>query len=106
MVPHALSSNASSVVDTGNVWHWTGTGFVGQAAHIGLFAHRTNAGGPFRNQHELGNGDDIFLTVEGRPGLRVLPGASSERQIDALDPGDHRVTLEGAPFEATVRAEE
>jgi cupredoxin-like protein len=46
------------------------------------------------------------VTVEGRPGLRVLPGASSERQIDALDPGDYRVTLEGAPFEATVRAEE
>ena len=46
------------------------------------------------------------VTVEGRPGLRVLPGASSERQIDALEPGDHRVTLEGAPFEATVRAEE
>jgi hypothetical protein len=46
------------------------------------------------------------VTVEGRPGLRVLPGASSERQIDGLEPGDHRVTLEGAPFEATVRAEE
>jgi hypothetical protein len=46
------------------------------------------------------------VTVEGRPGLRVLPGASSERQIEALAPGDYRVTLQGAPFEATVRAEE
>jgi hypothetical protein len=46
------------------------------------------------------------VTVEGRPGLRVLPGQTSERQIDSLEPGDHRVTLEGAPFEATVRAEE
>ena len=46
------------------------------------------------------------VTVEGRPGLRVLPGETSARQVEALDPGDHRVTLEGAPFEATVRAEE
>ena len=46
------------------------------------------------------------VTVEGRPGLRVLPGQTSERQIASLEPGDHRVTLEGAPFEAIVRAEE
>ena len=46
------------------------------------------------------------VTVEGRPPLRVLPGEKSTRQIDSLQAGDHRVTLEGAPFEATVRAEE
>ena len=46
------------------------------------------------------------VTVEGRPPLRVLPGEKSTRQIDSLQDGDHRVTLEGAPFEATVRAEE
>jgi len=46
------------------------------------------------------------VTVEGRPGLRVLPGETSQRQIDSLAAGDHKVTLEGAPFEATVRAEE
>jgi hypothetical protein len=46
------------------------------------------------------------VTVEGRPGLRVLPGQTSARQVEALEPGDHRVTLEGAPFEATVRAKE
>jgi hypothetical protein len=46
------------------------------------------------------------VTVEGRPGLRVPPGGKSQRQVDSLEPGDHKVTLEGAPFEATVRAEE
>ena len=46
------------------------------------------------------------VTVERRPPLRVLPGETSTRQIDSLEAGDHRVTLEGAPFEATVRAEE
>jgi hypothetical protein len=46
------------------------------------------------------------VTVQGRPPLRVLPGAKSTRQVDSLKPGDYRVTLQGAPFEATVRAEE
>jgi hypothetical protein len=46
------------------------------------------------------------VTVEGRPGLRVPAGATSTRQVDSLEPGDHRVTLEGAPFEATLRAAE
>ena len=46
------------------------------------------------------------VTVEGRPGLRVLPGETSQRQIDSLGAGEYKGTLEGAPFEATVRAEE
>ena len=46
------------------------------------------------------------VTVEGRPGQRVLPGATSQRQIDSLRAGEYKVTLEGAPFEATVRAAE
>ena len=46
------------------------------------------------------------VTVAGRPPLRVPPGRTSTRQIDSLPAGDHRVTLEGAPFEATLRAEE
>ena len=47
-----------------------------------------------------------IVTVEGRPGLRVLPGETSQRQIDSLGAGEYKVTLEGAPFEATVQAEE
>jgi Cupredoxin-like domain len=46
------------------------------------------------------------VTVAERPPLRVLPGQTSTRQVDSLEPGDHRVTLAGAPFEATLRAEE
>jgi len=46
------------------------------------------------------------VTVQGRPGLRVPPGETGTRQIDSLKAGDHVVRLEGAPFEATVRAEE
>jgi hypothetical protein len=44
------------------------------------------------------------VTVAGRPPLRVAAGQTSTRQVDALAAGDHRVTLEGAPFEATLRA--
>ncbi|MEM8620144.1 MAG: sortase [Actinomycetota bacterium] len=44
------------IVDAGNSWHWTGTGNVGQGAAIAVFGHRTEAGGPYRNQHFLSAG--------------------------------------------------
>src|SRR3954451_25456615 len=44
------------------------------------------------------------VTVEGRPGLRVRPGATFSREIEELKAGDHRVTLSDAPFEATLHA--
>ncbi len=44
------------------------------------------------------------VTVAGRPPLRIAPRQTSTRQVDTLPAGDHRVTLEGAPFEATLRA--
>jgi hypothetical protein len=46
------------------------------------------------------------VTVRGRPPLRVAPGMTSTRQIDSLAPGEYKVTLLDAPFEATLRAEE
>ena len=46
------------------------------------------------------------ITVQGRPPLRVAPGQKSTRQIDSLKPGEYKVTLLDAPFEATLRAEE
>jgi hypothetical protein len=45
------------------------------------------------------------VTVRGRPPLRVAPGMTSTRQIDSLAPGEYKVTLLDAPFEATLRAE-
>jgi hypothetical protein len=43
------------------------------------------------------------VTVAGQPALRVPPGETGSRRVE-LGAGDHRVTLEGAPFEATLRA--
>jgi hypothetical protein len=45
------------------------------------------------------------VTVAERPPLRVAAGQTSTRQVDSLPEGDHGVSLEGAPFEATLRAE-
>jgi hypothetical protein len=60
-------SNADAVVDAGNMWHWTGTGFVGQRSNIGIFGHRTEANALLRNQHFLRAGDKIFLKAnDGR----------------------------------------
>lgn len=58
------------IVNSGLVWHWSGTGFLGEVAHVGLFAHRTEAGSPWYNMHLLQVGDEIYLTVDGRSGDR------------------------------------
>jgi sortase (surface protein transpeptidase) len=47
----------SNVVDAGYLWHWTGTGLMSQNAHVSVFGHRTDAGGPFRNIQYMQNGD-------------------------------------------------
>lgn len=49
------------ITDAGHTWHWTGTGGLGQRAHVVLFAHRTEAGGPLRNLHRLGDGEPVML---------------------------------------------
>ena len=44
------------------------------------------------------------VTVNGGPSLRVPPDQTNTAQVETLGAGDHRVTLDGAPFEATLRA--
>jgi hypothetical protein len=71
-VSFILPGNPDAVVDAGHTWHWTGTGSMGQRAHVGLFAHRTNtaaARSPWYNVHELRANDEIFVQVD-TPGDR------------------------------------
>jgi hypothetical protein len=48
-------------VNDGHVWHWAGTGLVGQGADAVMFGHRTEYGGPFRYQHWLRPGDLAYV---------------------------------------------
>jgi hypothetical protein len=62
-----FDGDAKRTVDSGHSWHWTGTGLAGQGGNIVLFGHRTEAGGPYRNQHHLRSGDLLHLfTSDGR----------------------------------------
>ncbi len=62
-----LDGAPDPIVDRGNTWHWSGTGLAGQGASIVFFGHRTNAGGPYRQQHLLRGGDGLtLLTNDGR----------------------------------------
>lgn len=70
LVSRVLAGQADPVVDAGHTWHWTGTGYLGQLAHVGLFAHRTEAGAPVYNMHELVPGHEMILYVADRPGDR------------------------------------
>jgi hypothetical protein len=56
-----FDGDAKRIVDSGNAWHWTGTGLVGQGGDCVLFGHRTEHGGPYRYQHLLGGGDELFI---------------------------------------------
>ncbi len=66
LVSQVLAGSAVPIVDAGHTWHWGGTGFLGQQANIGLFAHRTDAGGPLYHMHELRVGDEIYVRVANR----------------------------------------
>ena len=48
-----FDGDAKRTVDSGNTWHWAGTGLVGQGADSVMFGHRTEHGGPYRYQHLL-----------------------------------------------------
>ena len=47
------AGDSNAVTNAGYSWHWTGTGYMGQDAHVAAFAHRTRHGGPYRNIHLL-----------------------------------------------------
>ena len=62
-----MAGNAAYVTDSGHTWHWTGTGYMGQSAHVAVFGHRTEAGGPYRYIDQMVIGDRITVTTgDGR----------------------------------------
>ncbi|HYN33551.1 MAG TPA: sortase [Ilumatobacteraceae bacterium] len=62
-----FDGDAKATVDSGNTWHWAGTGLVGQGADSVMFGHRTEHGGTYRNQHLLRGGDLAYVTTsDGR----------------------------------------
>jgi S1-C subfamily serine protease len=82
-----FAGSSNPIVNAGNVWHWTGTGFMGQDAHVAMFAHRTEHGGLLRFMHVLGNGDRMdVLTPDGRRYMYqvVRRDVTSSRTTDIL----------------------
>ena len=84
-----LDGPSGRIVDGGNIWHWSGTGLVGQRDAIATFGHRTDAGGPLRFVHRLRAGDQIALfTTDQRKYTyeyvdRVLTDADPDRILSA-----------------------
>lgn len=82
-----LGGDPNRTVDAGNMWHWTGTGYVGENANVVLFGHRTEHGGPLRNQHTLRGGDTLHVyTADQRryDYAMVAEYISSSRTADIL----------------------
>ena len=68
LTSRVLPGDPKAVTDSGHSWHWTGTGFLGQeGAHVAIFGHRTEAGGPYRDLDKMVPGDLFTLTTgDGR----------------------------------------
>ena len=58
-----MAGDPRVVTDSGYSWHWTGTGYMGQTAHVAIFGHRTEHGGPYRYLHYMQNGDTFTVTT-------------------------------------------
>jgi hypothetical protein len=55
---------SKAVVDTGRIWHWLGTGYVGSGQYnVGTFGHRTDGGGPLYYVDYLGEGDVAYMST-------------------------------------------
>lgn len=57
-------SSSEAVVNSGRIWHWTGTGYVGNNNHnVATFGHRTDYGGPLYYADRLKAGDRIYVST-------------------------------------------
>jgi hypothetical protein len=71
-----FDGDATRTVDSGNTWHWAGTGLVGQGSNAVMFGHRTAHGGPYRTLNFLQGGDLAFVTTsDGRRYTYRMAGA-------------------------------
>lgn len=67
LTSRVLAGDGVAITDAGHTWHWTGTGYVGQNAHVAVFGHRTEAGSPYRYLHLMEPGDTWTVTTnDGR----------------------------------------
>ena len=68
-----IDGDADAVTNRGLGWHWTGTGIVGEAANVAIFAHRSEAGGPLQHCQYLQAGHEWYLdTADGRRYVYVM----------------------------------
>jgi Sortase domain len=83
-----FAGSSNPIVNAGNVWHWTGTGYMGQEANVAMFAHRTEHGGLFRHMHVLGGGDlmNVYTTDRRKYVYQVVRrDVTSSRSVDILN---------------------
>ncbi len=60
----AAGADSAATVNTGKIWHWTGTGYVGNnSQNIATFGHRTDYGGPLYFVDDLKGGDRIYVST-------------------------------------------
>ena len=96
----ASGASSSATVNSGKIWHWTGTGYVGNNNHnIATFGHRTDYGGPLYFVDDLKAGDRIYVsTTDQRTYVykydrRELTSKSNAQILAATQRTQRRVTV-------------
>lgn len=85
-----LGGDSVRTTNSGYAWHWTGTGLLGETSNVGIFAHRTEYGGPFRHLQYLQPGHEWWVdTTDGRRYVYVmtrrdLTDANNANILDAI----------------------
>jgi hypothetical protein len=79
------TGDSKAVVDSGRIWHWLGTGYVGSNQYnVATFGHRTDGGGPLYYADLLGEGDRVYMsTVDQRTYVYKYQGREITSANDA-----------------------
>ncbi len=57
-------ASSTAVVNSGRIWHWAGTAYVGNGRYnIATFGHRTDAGGPLYYSDQIGPGALAYMST-------------------------------------------
>ena len=97
------AGDPSYVTNQGYSWHWAGTGYVGQEANIGLFAHRTSHGGVYRYLHALVVGDTWTITTgDNRVYTYRIVGRTMVRGYSRYGPSADQILAANRAFPGTT----
>ena len=98
----AIGTNVNAIVNSGRAVLYGGGGILGAPDHNIFFAHRTSAGGPFRNLDKVQVGSTFTLT--GADGRKFVYLVNNKAIISPIPELLLELAVEAGPITATLVA--